>query len=334
MADIAIRGLSKHYGGMAAVEDLHLAIPEGALLSLLGPSGCGKTTTLRMVAGFIEPTRGSIDIGGTEVVRVPPHRRDLGLVFQSYALFPHMTAAENIGFGLRMRRVPKPEIGERVTRTLNMVRLGGLGDRYPRQLSGGQQQRVALARALVIEPRALLLDEPLSNLDANLREEVRVEIREVQKSLGVTTLFVTHDQSEALSVSDYVGVMRAGRLEQLGTATDIYQKPRTGFVATFLGGANVIKLDALAAVVPAAVVEALRGQGNAIGVRPETLAIRSGLDVEFDARIEASDFLGAYWELLLGTPIGPLKIRTNQPQPVGSSVRAGWMNNDAVSLEA
>lgn len=235
---LRLEGLSKHYGDAVAVAALDLAVPKGELVALLGPSGCGKTTTLRMVAGLIKPTDGRVVVGGRDITVMPPYRRDMGLVFQSYALFPHMSVAKNVAFGLEMRSVSKSEIDRRVKEALAMVRLEALAERKPRELSGGQQQRVALARALVIRPSILLLDEPLSNLDAKLRDEMRNEIRDIQQSLGITAVFVTHDQVEALSMCDKVVVMRGGKLEQLGTPVDVYEHPATPFIASFVGRTN------------------------------------------------------------------------------------------------
>ena len=217
-AYLQLEGVTKRYAGhQAAVDALHLALPRGKLLGLLGPSGCGKTTTLRMIAGLLSVTSGHIRVGGDDISLKPPHQRDIGLVFQNYALFPHMSVAQNVAFGLEMRGMGKSDIQARVDEALEMVRLPGYGPRRPREMSGGQQQRVALARALVIRPRILLLDEPLSNLDAKLRDEMRLEIRDIQQRLGITTVFVTHDQVEALTMCDVVGVMAGGRLAQLGT---------------------------------------------------------------------------------------------------------------------
>jgi putative spermidine/putrescine transport system ATP-binding protein len=237
--DLALRGVTKHYDGALAVDDLTLAARPGEFLFLLGPSGCGKTTTLRIVAGFVRPDSGQVFIRGRDVARVPPYRRRVGLVFQSYALFPHMTVAENIAFGLRMRGVSRGDTRERVRRALDLVQLTGLDDRLPRQLSGGQQQRVALARATVIEPDILLLDEPLSNLDQRLRQDLRQEVRALQRRLGITSVFVTHDQEEALSMADRIALMRGGRLEQVGTPDELYEHPASPFVATFLGDCNL-----------------------------------------------------------------------------------------------
>lgn len=239
-AFLKLEGLTKRYGIYTAVDNLHLDLPRGKLLGLLGPSGCGKTTTLRMIAGLLSITDGHIRVGGDDISRKQPHKRDIGLVFQNYALFPHMTVAENVGFGLEMRGVSKSEIRSRVEEALEMVRLPGYGVRKPKEMSGGQQQRVALARALVIRPRILLLDEPLSNLDAKLRDEMRVEIREIQQRLSITTVFVTHDQVEALTMCDLVGVMNGGKLAQLGSPEDIYERPANLFVADFVGRANAL----------------------------------------------------------------------------------------------
>ncbi|NDW07201.1 ABC transporter ATP-binding protein [Jiella pacifica] len=241
MAGVKLQGLSKHYGDFQAAEDVTLDIVDGEFLVLLGPSGCGKTTTLRMIAGFIEPTTGTVTIGGADVTRLPPWKRSTGLVFQNYALFPHMTVAQNVAFGLEMHKVPKAEIGSKVATALDLVQLGHLADRYPRQMSGGQQQRVALARALAFQPDVLLLDEPLSNLDAKLRHEVRHQIRSLQQRLGITTVMVTHDQEEALTMADRMVVMKDGRIQQLGTQRELYDDPTSEFVASFVGRSSFIK---------------------------------------------------------------------------------------------
>ncbi len=240
-ADVRLLNLSKHYHAVRAVDDVSLTIEPGSMVALLGPSGCGKTTCLRMIAGLVSPTSGDILVNGEQVTRVPVHRRNIGMLFQYYALFPHMTVAENIAFGLDMRGVAKADRTTRVRGALDLVRLGDFGDRFPAQLSGGQQQRVALARALVIEPAVLLLDEPLGALDKGLRESMQVELRALQRRLGVTTVMVTHDQDEALTMADQVVVMRDGRLEQAGGATEIYQRPVSKFVATFLGASNLFE---------------------------------------------------------------------------------------------
>lgn len=240
--DVELRNITKRFdGGAKAVDDVSLVIRPGELVSLLGPSGCGKTTTLRTVAGFVVPESGQVLIRGVDVTDRPPDKRDVGLLFQSYALFPHMTVEANVAYGLRMRRVPRAERRQRVGQALELVQLGALAGRYPRQLSGGQQQRVALARAIVIRPSVLLLDEPLSNLDAKLRQEMRQEIRALQQRLGITTIFVTHDQEEALTLSDRIAVMNRGRIEQIGAPQDIYRNPATLFVAEFIGEANLLR---------------------------------------------------------------------------------------------
>jgi spermidine/putrescine ABC transporter ATP-binding subunit len=237
--DLELRDVARTFdGGVVAVDRLSLQVAAGELFSLLGPSGCGKTTTLRIVAGFVEPDAGQVLIKSVDVTDLPPERRDIGMVFQSYALFPHMTVEANVGYGLRMRGVAADERRRRVGEALELVRMGELARRYPRQLSGGQQQRVALARAIVIRPSVLLLDEPLSNLDAKLRQEMRSEIRQLQQHLRITTVFVTHDQEEALTMSDRVVVMNHGRVEQIGPPRAIYREPRTRFVAEFIGEGN------------------------------------------------------------------------------------------------
>jgi putative spermidine/putrescine transport system ATP-binding protein len=241
-AYLALAGIEKRYGaGVPAVASVDLTIRQGEFLTLLGPSGCGKTTILRMIAGLVPPSGGRIRLAGTDITGQPAHRRNMGLVFQSYALFPHLSVARNVAFGLEMRGVKADATQKRVADALALVRLEGFAERRPAALSGGQQQRVALARALVIEPAILLLDEPLSNLDAKLREELREEIRDIQRRLRITTVFVTHDQEEALTMSDRIAVMNAGRIEQVGSPTEIYEKPKTPFVAGFIGRMNRIE---------------------------------------------------------------------------------------------
>ncbi len=238
MAFLVLDELTKSYGGTVAVDRLSLAVGEGEFVSLLGPSGCGKTTTLQMIAGFLEPSGGRISLAGADLLAVAPSRRGLGIVFQSYALFPHMTAAGNVAFGLEMRRVPRAERDARVAEVLALVGLSALADRFPNRMSGGQQQRVALARALAIRPQVLLLEEPLSNLDAKLREEMQIELRQIQQRLGTTTILVTHDQAEAMALSDRVVIMNKGRVEQIARPDIAYGEPASPFVASFLGKTN------------------------------------------------------------------------------------------------
>ena len=238
MSFLELDRVAKQFGPQTVVDDFSLAVGKGEFISFLGPSGCGKTTTLQMIAGFLDPSRGAIRLEGSDLTAVQPAKRGLGIVFQSYALFPHMTAAENVAFGLEMRRVPRAECRERVRAALAMVGLAGYEERYPRRMSGGQQQRVALARALVIRPSVLLLDEPLSDLDAKLREDMQIELRQIQRNLGTTTILVTHDQNEAMSLSDRIVVMNQGRIEQIGTPQETYERPASAFVSQFLGKTN------------------------------------------------------------------------------------------------
>jgi spermidine/putrescine ABC transporter ATP-binding subunit len=283
MAHLELSEVGKAYGAVRAVDRVSLAIAQGERVALLGPSGCGKTTTLNLIAGFLSPDAGTIRIAGRDVAGVPAHRRNTGMVFQSYALFTHLTVADNVAFGLRMRRVPRPESDRRVTEALALVRLAGLGTRYPRQLSGGQQQRVALARALVIRPEILLLDEPLSNLDAKLRQEMRMELVEILEQVGITTIFVTHDQEEALALSHRVVVMNEGRVEQVGTPSEVYEAPATAFVAKFLGESNVLPGRVVAGGAPGIVCDV----GDGLHVRSDRAAdVRPGDAVEVIVRAE------------------------------------------------
>jgi iron(III) transport system ATP-binding protein len=249
VASVELRGLTKHYGELAVVDDISLTIDHGRLVCLLGPSGCGKTTTLRLIAGFVEPTAGEIRVGDQVISSptrtVPPERRNMSMIFQSYALWPHMTVAQNVTYGLELRKVDRATTKQKLATILETTHLLELADRYPGELSGGQQQRVALARALIVEPETLLLDEPLSNLDANLREEMRFEVRRLHDEYRYTTVYVTHDQSEAMTTADVIAVMNAGKIEQAGSPEEIYDRPRSEFVARFIGASNVIKGNAL-----------------------------------------------------------------------------------------
>jgi putative spermidine/putrescine transport system ATP-binding protein len=319
MAFLVLEGLTKRYGDHAAVDDISLAVDKGEFVSLLGPSGCGKTTTLQMIAGFVEPTAGRIALEGRNLLAVAASKRGLGIVFQNYALFPHMTVAENVEFGLQMRNVGSAERQQRVNETLALVGLSGFADRHPAQLSGGQQQRVALARALVIRPGMLLLDEPLSNLDAKLREEMQVELRRIQRAVGITTLMVTHDQAEALALSDRVVVMNAGRIEQEDSPLAAYEHPRTGFVCDFLGKANLftvervdadgLKIGSLTLPLPAG--DSVRA-GDRVLVRPEKIAFGAPGPGALAARVTNRVFQGNHWLYQLATSLGDaLVIRQN-----------------------
>ena len=245
MASVELRKLTKRYGDLAVVDGVSLQVDHGLLVCLLGPSGCGKTTTLRLIAGFVEPSDGEIAVGGRVVSSpkrtLPPEQRNMSMIFQSYALWPHMTVAENVAYGLKLRKLDRATIAQRLNALLATTRLEALAERYPGELSGGQQQRVALARALIVEPETLLLDEPLSNLDANLREEMRFEVRRLHDAYRYTTVYVTHDQSEAMTTADLIAVMNAGRIEQLGTPEEIYDRPRSEFVARFIGSSNILR---------------------------------------------------------------------------------------------
>ena len=350
MAQLDILGLAKRYGDFHAVRDVSLTIADGEFLVLLGPSGCGKTTTLRMVAGFIEPTAGQVRLGGSDITRLPPWKRNAGMVFQNYALFPHLSVAENVAFGLEMRKVPRADIARRVEETLALVRLAGYGARLPRQLSGGQQQRVALARALAIRPDVLLLDEPLSNLDAKLRLEVRVEIRELQRKLGLTTVMVTHDQEEALTMADRLVVMSEGAVRQAGSQRDLYERPADRFVAGFVGRSTF--LDG-AVEAPGrfrsdgglSIACAGGAPGRAVlSLRPERVEIATaplaGLDNSLPGTVAFVSYLGALLDVHVQlSPSDRLVVQfanreggfspdVGQPVHVGWSASAGQVFNE------
>ena len=340
MARLDIRNLAKRYGDFHAVRDVSLSIEDGEFLVLLGPSGCGKTTTLRMVAGFIEPSAGEVKLGGQDVTLLPPWRRNAGMVFQSYALFPHLTVAQNVAFGLEMRKLPRADIARRVEEVLALVRLAGYGGRLPRQLSGGQQQRVALARALAIRPDVLLLDEPLSNLDAKLRQEVRVEIRELQKKLGLTTVMVTHDQEEALTMADRLVVMNEGSVRQVGSQRDLYERPADRFVAGFVGRSTFLEgtIEAPGRFrSDGGLVIACSGgvPGRAtLALRPERVEIAgsalAGLDNSLPGTVEFVSYLGALIDIHVRLSPGDRLVvqvanREGAFAPdVGQSVHVGW----------
>ena len=306
MAFLELRHVRKAFGATAAVEDFSLVAERGEFVSFLGPSGCGKTTTLRMIAGFERPTSGSIGINDVDMTDRPPNQRNVGMVFQSYALFPNMTIAQNVGYGLKVRKMPKPDIQRRVGELLELIKLPEKGDRYPYQLSGGQQQRVALARALAFEPQILLLDEPLSALDAKIRIVLRKEIRDIQRQLGITTVYVTHDQEEALQLSDRVVVMSEGRIEQIGTPAEIYNFPATPFVASFVGTLNLVaarvveagtgRLSVAGQEIRAAgpITEGRDGSTVTLALRPESIELGdSGGSNRFRGVVEDTSFLGS-----------------------------------------
>jgi len=306
MAFLEISNLQKVYGTTHVVRDFNLDVAQGEFVSFLGPSGCGKTTTLRMVAGFETPSEGSIRIGGRDVVNLRPNQRNIGMVFQAYALFPNLTVAQNVAFGLKVAGAPRAEADQRVAEMLGLIKLPDLGARYPFQLSGGQQQRVALARALAVRPKLLLLDEPLSALDAKIRVSLRQEIRAIQRELGITTIYVTHDQEEALSMSDRIVVMNAGIAEQVGDPFAIYNRPATHFVASFVGTLNALDaqvIDPAAGTVsidgqPVALarpLDAAAGATLSLALRPEALALgpKPGNDTILRATVEEVSFLGS-----------------------------------------
>ena len=341
MARLQLTGLTKTYGDFHAVSGVDLDIQQGELVVLLGPSGCGKTTTLRMIAGFIAPTAGEIRLGGNDITRQPPWKRNTGLVFQSYALFPHLTVADNVVFGLRMRKLPQPRIAAKLTEVLRLVRLEGLANRLPRELSGGQQQRVALARALVIEPDILLLDEPLSNLDAKLRHEVRVEIRELQKELGLTTVMVTHDQEEALTMADRLVVMSHGQVQQVGSQRELYEKPANTFVASFVGRTNFLRGCVEAPGIfrseSGLAIRCDQGaatNGRTLALRPERLslatALVAGAENCFPGTVEFASYLGGMLEYYVRlTPQDRLMVQApnklaDPAHDVGDRVHVHW----------
>ncbi|QZB00121.1 ABC transporter ATP-binding protein [Pseudomonas mandelii] len=324
MAFVQLEGLGKRYGEIDAVVATNLSVEKGEFVSLLGPSGCGKTTTLQMIAGFVEVSSGRILLDGRDITHAKPASRGLGVVFQSYALFPHMTVKDNVAFGLRMRKVPGAELQQRVDRVLKLVRLNQHAERYPRELSGGQRQRVALARALVIEPPVLLLDEPLSNLDANLREEMQFEIRRIQREVGITTLMVTHDQSEALSISDRVVVMQAGRITQIDAPYTLYEHPRTEFISGFVGKANLLPGERDGA----GEVQVQRGGELTLSLRPEKIDLREHGQGRLQGQIVSRFFLGSQWLYGVSTTLGELSVvRRNDgsaPLTEGTAVGLDW----------
>jgi spermidine/putrescine ABC transporter ATP-binding subunit len=360
---LSLDGVSKRFGAVTALEQLSLDVRAGELVALLGPSGCGKTTTLRLIAGFEFPDTGAIRIAGRDVTNLPPNKRGLGMVFQNYSLFPHLTVADNIAFGLRMAGVPKRERGAHVSRMLDLIRLPGFGERRIAQMSGGQQQRVALARAIVTNPSVLLLDEPLGALDKNLRENMQFELKSLQSKLGITSVMVTHDQEEALTMSDRVVVMNHGRILQSGTPTEVYDRPRTRFVAEFLGAANIMPFAVVrgeqnwleisigaangARPVTCRVAHALSrvlavGATGEIAVRPEKLRIGDARpdDIRFDGVVSARVFRGSQHAYRIDVPALRQTVSVYQQAATASAIEPGHTltvsisPDDLVVLEA
>jgi spermidine/putrescine transport system ATP-binding protein len=325
--DIRLIGLTKRFDDVVAVDNVSLDIDRGHFFALLGPSGCGKTTTLRMIGGFEEPTEGRIELGGVDVAPLPPYKRDVNTVFQSYALFPHLSIFENVAFGLRRRGVKGGELRQRVVEALELVGLAGLERRKPGQLSGGQQQRIALARALVNQPRVLLLDEPLGALDLKLRKEMQLELKRIQHEVGITFVHVTHDQEEAMTMADRIVIMNGGHIEQLGTPSELYEQPRTAFVAGFLGASNLLEGtvagDDRVTLADRSVVHvrhsALSGRSGTvqIGVRPEKLRIGEGEANSLTGVVTESAYIGVSTQYIVDTPAGPVTVYVQNDRPGG-----------------
>ena len=347
MSRLQIQGLTKAYGALRVVDSIDLTLQEGEFVSLLGPSGCGKTTTLRMIAGFIDPNGGSISLDGQVISApgavLPPEKRGMSMIFQSYAIWPNMTVAENVGFGLKLRKLPGEETRRRVAEILEVVQMGHLAARYPAELSGGQQQRVALARAIVVKPAVLLLDEPLSNLDANLREEMRFEIRRLHDEFRITTVYVTHDQSEAMATSDRIAVMNAGRIEQVDAPHMLYTRPRTRFVAGFIGRTNLLPaqlrngeigfggIAMRAGQVPGS--DTAAGGDILVSVRPQSIGLHrtppGGGAPVMEGVVSQRTFLGETWDYVVTADGSDLRLRATAPplqiHDVGERV---WMEFD------
>jgi len=338
MPFLVLDRLTKHFGAQIAVDNVSLAVEKGEFISLLGPSGCGKTTTLQMIAGFVRPTSGAITLEDKDLLAIKPNQRGLGIVFQSYALFPHMTAAENVAFGLEMQGIDREERRRRVTEALELVGLSAFADRYPRKMSGGQQQRVALARALVIRPQILLLDEPLSNLDAKLREDMQIELRQIQRTVGTTTILVTHDQAEAMALSDRIVVMNQGRVEQIGPPHETYERPATAFVASFLGKTNQIEAE----VAPGGGRASLGSvtwpipphhEGRVVlSIRPEKIGFADPGNGALTGTVKTRIFQGNHWLYQVDTAGGLITvIRQNSGEKVpaeGEIVGIAWNASD------
>jgi len=338
MSYLTVKDASKQFGGsVRALDGVSFAVERNEFFTLLGPSGCGKTTLLRSIAGFADLTAGSISLAGAALDAVPSHKRDIGMVFQDYAVFPHLTVAENVAFGLKARKVPATETATRVAEALNTVRLGAMAARLPAALSGGQQQRIGLARAMVIRPKLLLMDEPLSNLDAKLRIDLRDEIRDIQKSIGIAAIYVTHDQEEALAISDRICVMNAGRIEQIGTPQEIYADPRTIFVASFVGTMNILPQEAASHLG----LESSRVHQWAI--RPEHIQLDQGNvapdSVRLAGRVEKYTYLGREAHVLAQTPAGKIVVQLADPAPSlrmepGSAISLAFRRQDILSFDS
>ena len=343
MPFLSLKKITKHFDDFVAVESLDLDIKRGEFISLLGPSGCGKTTTLQMIAGFVNPTRGSIVLEGQDITDLRPEKRGMGVVFQSYALFSHMTVEANVGFGLEMRGMGRTERAQRVGETLDLVRLGGLSKRFTRELSGGQRQRVAIARALAIRPQLLLLDEPMSNLDAKLREDMHIELRAIQRHLGITTLLVTHDQVEAMTMSDRIAVMHGGKIVQLAMPFEAYEQPGSTFASSFLGKTNSLHGRVVTNDQRCAIVEVKQRQlhiphggrslcGDVhVFVRPEKLRLDAAAD-GLPGQVKTRVFLGNHWMLQVDTALGLMNVSLPNigevPPAEGSTVGLSWSDDD------
>ena len=327
--DVRLERVTKRFDEVVAVDDVSLSFERGSFFALLGPSGCGKTTTLRMIGGFEEPTAGTIYLGDQDVTGLPPYKRDVNTVFQSYALFPHLSLFENVAFGLRRRGVKGGDLKRRVESALELVALGGLGKRRPRQLSGGQQQRVALARALVNSPRVLLLDEPLGALDLKLRRQMQLELKRIQHEVGITFIHVTHDQEEAMTLADRIAVMNFGRVEQVGAPTELYERPATAFVASFLGVSNLLDGetdgDGAVRLRDGTVVRALGAAGRkgrvAVGIRPEKIRVGGAEANRLEGVVSEASYIGVSTQYLVDTPSGAVAVYVQNSDP-GAGARA------------
>jgi spermidine/putrescine transport system ATP-binding protein len=332
-SDVRLEGVTKEFDDVVAVDDISLAIEPGQFFALLGPSGCGKTTTLRMIGGFEEPTSGSIYLGGKDVVGLPPYKRDVNTVFQSYALFPHLSIFENVAFGMRRQGLRGQQLSGRVQSILELVDLHGLETRKPRQLSGGQQQRVALARALVNKPRVLLLDEPLGALDLKLRRQMQLELKAIQHDVGITFIHVTHDQEEAMTMADTIAVMNGGHVEQLGPPNELYERPQTAFVAGFLGvsnllpgtatGRNEIKLDGGTDVTVSSGALQDRTGRVAVGIRPEKIRIGEGHSNTLSGKVFESAYVGVSTQYVVDTPAGRIAVYVQNMESGAPRASAG-----------